>query len=173
MRVNKQYLLFYAITNSNLGRTLIAKTDKGLSALFFGEDDYQLKNELQKRFPSATLTLKLASEEWVKETIDYIEAPQKIFHLPMDIKGTAFQIKVWQALQQVPFGETLSYSAIAEQIGAKKAVRAVANACAANKLAILIPCHRAISRHGGLSGYRWGVRRKRQLLEREATIKLS
>ena len=128
-----------------------------------------LMQELEKRFPRAMLIS--GDEEFertVAQVVSFVEAPRLGLDLPLDVRGTAFQQRVWQALRAIPAGSTASYREIAERIGAPKAVRAVAQACAANSLAVAIPCHRVVRHDGGLSGYRWGVERKRALLAREA-----
>jgi AraC family transcriptional regulator of adaptative response/methylated-DNA-[protein]-cysteine methyltransferase len=134
-----------------------------------GDDPLQLARDLQDQFPKADLVGDESGyEDLVAQVIGLIERPGVGLDLPLDIRGTAFQRRVWQALQQIPVGTTASYADIAKEIGMPKAVRAVAQACGANTLAVAIPCHRVIRNDGTLSGYRWGVERKRALLEREA-----
>jgi AraC family transcriptional regulator of adaptative response/methylated-DNA-[protein]-cysteine methyltransferase len=148
---------------------LVAATANGVCALFMGDDPDELAAELQGRFPKAVLTAgDEAFEQWVSRVIGLVEAPRLGWNLPLDLRGTAFQERVWQALREIPAGSTATYSEIAEKIGRPAAVRAVAGACAANLVAVAIPCHRVILAGGGLSGYRWGVERKRALLDREA-----
>jgi AraC family transcriptional regulator of adaptative response/methylated-DNA-[protein]-cysteine methyltransferase len=159
----------FAVAESSLGAVLVAATDKGIAAIYLGDDPEALVRELQDRFPNAQLIGGDAVfERMVARVIAFVEAPSKGLDLPLDIRGTAFQQRVWAALCAVPAGETASYRAIAARIGAPKAVRAVAGACAANAIAVAIPCHRIVRTDGGLSGYRWGVERKRALLDREA-----
>ena len=149
----------------------MAATDKGVCSILLGDEDHAdaLVQDLQDRFPKARLVGGDAKfEDWVARIVGLVEAPALGLDLPLDVRGTAFQQRVWQALRDIPFGTTASYSDIAKRIGAPKAVRAVAQACAANPLAVAIPCHRVVRSDGGLSGYRWGVERKRALLDREA-----
>ena len=158
----------FAVTTCTLGYILVAGSDRGICAISLGEEPDGLRRELQERFPKARLIGGDADfEGWVAQVVRLIDAPSVGLRLPLDIRGTAFQRRVWRALQEIPAGSTASYSDIARRIGAPKAVRAVAQACAANPLAVAIPCHRVLRRDGGLSGYRWGVSRKRALLERE------
>jgi AraC family transcriptional regulator, regulatory protein of adaptative response / methylated-DNA-[protein]-cysteine methyltransferase len=158
----------FAIGQSSLGAILVAASDRGICAILLGDDADDLLKDLQDRFPKATLIGGDADfENWVARVVGLVEAPSRGIDLPLDIRGTAFQQRVWQALRQIPPGKTATYSDIAEAIGDPKAVRAVAGACAANKIAIAIPCHRVIRQDGSLSGYRWGVERKRELLKRE------
>jgi AraC family transcriptional regulator of adaptative response/methylated-DNA-[protein]-cysteine methyltransferase len=147
----------------------VAASDKGIAAIWLGEDPEALVHQLEDQFPKATLVGGDRRFETVMaEVIGMVEAPEKGVNLPLDVRGTAFQHRVWQALCEIPVGTTTSYSEIAERIGMPKAVRAVAGACAANKIAVAIPCHRVVRSDGSLSGYRWGVERKRTLIAREA-----
>jgi len=159
----------FAIGQCSLGAILVACGDRGVCAISMGDDPDSLARDLQDRFPRANLVGRDAGfENWVARVIGFVEAPGLGLDLPLDIRGTAFQQRVWQALRTVPVGTTASYSDIAHRIGAPSAARAVARACAANELAVAIPCHRVVRRDGSLSGYRWGVERKRALLAREA-----
>lgn len=164
----------FAIGQCHLGAILVAATDKGIVAIQFGDDPQTLLEELQDRFPKARLVGGDAEfEQLVARVVGFVEAPsaangEAMLDLPLDIRGTAFQQQVWQALRSIPAGSTASYAEIARRIDRPKAVRAVAQACAANDLAVAIPCHRVVRSDGDLSGYRWGVARKRALLEREA-----
>jgi AraC family transcriptional regulator of adaptative response/methylated-DNA-[protein]-cysteine methyltransferase len=159
----------FAIGQCSLGAILVARSDRGVCAILIGDEPDVLLRDLQDRFAQASLVGGDAGfERWVAQVIGFVEAPRMGLHLPLDVRGTAFQQRVWQALRDIPSGQTASYTEIAERIGAPKAVRAVAQACAANALAVAIPCHRVVRSDGGLSGYRWGVERKRALLEREA-----
>ena len=165
--------LRFAIGECSLGAILVASSERGVSAIFLGQDPEVLIKDLQDAFPKAHLIgADKGYEILVAEVVGFIEAPltgqEFIKHLPMDIRGTAFQQRVWQALQQIPAGKTMSYSELAALIGLPKAVRAVANACAANTLAVAIPCHRVVRTDGSLSGYRWGVERKKALLDLES-----
>ncbi|HJV60133.1 MAG TPA: bifunctional DNA-binding transcriptional regulator/O6-methylguanine-DNA methyltransferase Ada [Albitalea sp.] len=159
----------FAIGQCALGAILVAQSARGVCAIALGDDPQALARELQDRFPQARLIGGDAGfERLVAQVVGFVEAPGIGLDLPLDVRGTAFQQRVWQALRQVPAGQTASYAEIAERIGAPASVRAVAQACAANTLAVAIPCHRVVRRDGALSGYRWGVERKRALLEREA-----
>jgi AraC family transcriptional regulator of adaptative response/methylated-DNA-[protein]-cysteine methyltransferase len=155
---------------SALGAILVASTKKGVAAILLGDDPDELVRNLQDRFPNAYLVgADRDYEALVAQIVGFVEAPRIGLDLPLDVRGTAFQERVWKALQEVPAGATVSYAEIARRIGAPKSVRAVAAACAANKLAVAIPCHRVIRNDGSLSGYAWGVDRKRALLDREAS----
>jgi AraC family transcriptional regulator of adaptative response/methylated-DNA-[protein]-cysteine methyltransferase len=158
----------FAVGECSLGSILVARSDKGICAIFLGDDPDALLRDLQDRFPKAHLIGgDAAFELLVAKVVGFVETPALGLDLPLDIQGTAFQLRVWQALCEIPFGETTSYTEIAQRIGRPKAVRAVAGACAANKISVIIPCHRVVKTDGALSGYRWGVERKRALLERE------
>lgn len=153
----------------SLGTVLVAATEMGVCAILLGDSPAALLRDLEARFPLATiLPGDSGFERTVAQVVDFVETPRLGLDLPLDVRGTAFQQRVWQALRAIPAGSRASYSEIAERIGAPKAVRAVAQACAANALAVAIPCHRVVRRDGALAGYRWGAERKRALLEREA-----
>ncbi|RKH07178.1 bifunctional DNA-binding transcriptional regulator/O6-methylguanine-DNA methyltransferase Ada [Corallococcus sp. CA053C] len=159
----------FAIGECSLGPILVAASDRGVCAILMGEDPDALAKDLQDRFPQATLVGGDAEfEKLVARVVGFVEAPGVGLDLPLDVRGTAFQQRVWQALREIPAGKTASYTDIAQRIGSPKSVRAVAQACGANALAVVIPCHRVVRHDGALSGYRWGVERKRVLLEREA-----
>jgi AraC family transcriptional regulator of adaptative response/methylated-DNA-[protein]-cysteine methyltransferase len=159
----------FAIVNCSLGSILVAASVRGVCSILLGDDPGELVRDLQGRFPRASLVDGDAEfEQLVARVVGFVEAPGRGLNLPLDVRGTAFQQRVWQALREIPPGETASYSDIAKRIGSPKAIRGVANACAANALAVAIPCHRVVRRDGGLSGYRWGVERKRALLDNEA-----
>jgi len=159
----------FAVGESSLGAILVAATETGICAISLGDDPQVLVQELQDRFPDAHLIGgDAAFEDHVAKVVGFVEAPGTGLGLPLDIRGTAFEQRVWQALREIPPGTTASYGEIAERIGAPKSARAVARACAANVLAVAIPCHRVVRSDGALSGYRWGVARKRALLAREA-----
>ena len=159
----------FAIGECSLGSILVAVSPRGVCAISIGDDPDPLVRDLQDRFPRATLIGGDAQfEQLVAKVVGFVEAPRVGLDLPLDVRGTAFQQRVWQALTEIPAGETASYAEIAKRIGAPKSVRAVAQACAANALAVAIPCHRVVRNDGALSGYRWGVERKRALLDREA-----
>ena len=159
----------FAVGECSLGSILVAATDKGVCAILFGDDPEGLVRDLQDRFDKAELIGgDSAFEALVARVVGFVEQPRLGLDLPLDVRGTAFQQRVWQALREIPAGQTASYAQVAEQIGKPSAVRAVAQACAANALAVAIPCHRVVRNDGALSGYRWGVERKRALLDREA-----
>lgn len=159
----------FAVGQCTLGAILVAASARGICAILLGDAADALVRDLQDRFPRAELLGGDAGfERCVAQVVGFVEQPRLGLELPLDMRGTAFQQRVWQALQKIPAGTTASYSEIAQRIGAPKSVRAVAGACAANALAVAIPCHRVVRTDGGLSGYRWGVARKRALLDREA-----
>ncbi|MCP8633990.1 bifunctional DNA-binding transcriptional regulator/O6-methylguanine-DNA methyltransferase Ada [Pseudomonas mosselii] len=161
----------FALAQCALGAILVAQSERGICAILLGDEPEPLLKDLQDKFPKAQLIGgDDAFERLVAEVIGFVEAPALGLALPLDVQGTAFQERVWQALREVPAGTTVSYTDIAERIGAPKAVRAVAQACAANAIAVAIPCHRVVRRDGDLSGYRWGIERKRQLLDRETAL---
>jgi AraC family transcriptional regulator of adaptative response/methylated-DNA-[protein]-cysteine methyltransferase len=159
----------FAVAETNLGALLVAATEIGVCSIQFGEDPQALVEALQDRFPRARLIgADAAFEATVAQVVAYVERPNQDLSLPLDVAGTAFQERVWRALSAIPRGATASYADIAERIGQPRAVRAVAQACAANPTALAIPCHRVVRTDGSLSGYRWGVERKAALLQREA-----
>jgi len=159
----------FAAGECSMGAIVVAATDKGICAILLGDDAEVLVRDLQDRFPRAELLGgEVDFEATVATVIGAVEAPGIGLDLPLDLRGTAFQQRVWQALRDIPAGTTASYTDIAARIGAPTAARAVAGACASNAIAVAIPCHRVVRSDGGLSGYRWGIERKRALLEREA-----
>jgi AraC family transcriptional regulator, regulatory protein of adaptative response / methylated-DNA-[protein]-cysteine methyltransferase len=159
----------FAVGEASLGAVLVAATDKGVCAIMLGDDPDQLVRDLQDRFPRAELVGgDREFERTVARIVGLIEAPGQRLDLPLDIRGTAFQQQVWQALRTIPAGRTATYAEIAQAVGRPTAVRAVAQACAANPLVVAIPCHRVVRADGDVSGYRWGVERKRKLIAREA-----
>jgi AraC family transcriptional regulator of adaptative response/methylated-DNA-[protein]-cysteine methyltransferase len=163
----------FASGDSTLGRVLVAATERGICAILIGDTAAELQADLQSRFPRATLLAgEAAFDDMVTGVIEYVDHPGNGIGLPLDIRGTAFQRQVWEVLQAIPAGQTLSYGEVAERLGNPRAVRAVAGACAANRLAVAVPCHRVIGGDGALAGYRWGVARKRALLERERATDL-
>lgn len=164
-------MIHFAIAECSLGSILVAKSERGVCAVLMGDDPLLLVRDLQDQFPKADLIGDESGyENMVAKVIGLIEKPGVGLDLPLDIRGTAFQQRVWKALQQIPVGTTASYTDIAKAIGMPKAVRAVAQACGANSLAVAIPCHRVVRNDGAISGYRWGVERKRALLDREAQV---
>ena len=161
--------IMFAIAQCALGALLVARSGRGLCAISLGDDPEALLRELQERFPRAELVGGDGGfERLVAQVVGFVEAPRLGLDLPLDIRGTAFQQRVWEALRKVPAGETVSYAEIAARIGSPRSVRAVAQACAANTLAVAIPCHRVVRSDGALSGYRWGIARKQLLLARES-----
>ena len=159
----------YAIDDCSLGRCLVAESERGICAILLGDTDAELTAELATQFPKATHAPRDdAFVQRIHQVIASIDNRDVPLALPLDIRGTAFQQRVWQALRAIPCGETASYQQVAQAIGQPSAVRAVAGACAANTLAIVIPCHRVVRNDGALSGYRWGAARKALLLKREA-----
>ena len=158
----------FAVGECSLGSVLVAATGKGVCAILLGDDPDALVHDLEDRFPNAELVGgDPAFEAVVARVAGVVEAPALGLDLPLDVRGTAFQQRVWEALRAIPAGETASYREIAERVGSARAVRAVARACSSNAIAVAIPCHRVVRSDGGLSGYRWGVERKRALLDRE------
>lgn len=158
----------FAVAQCTLGALLAAASDKGICAILLGDDPEILVRDLQDRFRDAQLVGgDREFERWVAKVVGFVEAPRIGWELPLDLRGTAFQQRVWQALRKIPAGETISYSELAKRLGIPNATRAVASACAANPIAVAVPCHRVVRTDGSLSGYRWGVARKRELLSRE------
>jgi AraC family transcriptional regulator of adaptative response/methylated-DNA-[protein]-cysteine methyltransferase len=159
----------FAVGQCSLGAILVARSKKGICAITLGDNPDELVRDLQDRFPNANLiSADRGFERLVAQVVGFVEAPRIGLDLPLDVRGTAFQQRVWQALRGIPAGKTASYAEVARRIGKPKAVRAVAQACGANKIAVAIPCHRVVKNDGVLSGYRWGVERKRALIEKEA-----
>ena len=159
----------YGVLDSPLGRLLIARTAKGICAVMLGDRDAQLEADLAAEYPRAALTRdESAVAQWAKRISAAIDGRIPHLDLPLDVRGTAFQWKVWKYLQSIPRGETRSYGEVAAALGAPAAVRAVARACATNKVGLVIPCHRVVAKDGGLAGYRWGTARKKKLLQKEA-----
>lgn len=158
----------FAIGESWLGPILVAASDKGVCAILLGADPAELAHDLEDRFPEAELIGGDAEfEQLVAKIVAFVEMPSIGIDLPLDIRGTAFQQRVWKELRKIPAGSTASYAEIAKRIGKPKSVRAVAQACSANALAVAIPCHRVVRTDGDVSGYRWGIERKEKLLRRE------
>lgn len=159
----------YISGTSRLGILLLAFSTEGLCASLLGDDLTTLERDLARRFPGKPTPQRddgLAPA--LEQTLRHLDNPHTVLDLPLDPTGSVFQRRVWDALQKIPVGETASYQAIARQLGQPTAFRAVANACGANPLAVIVPCHRVVRQDGGLGGYRWGLERKRQLLDREA-----
>ena len=159
----------FSIGESSLGRVLVAQSDRGIAAVLIGHDADALRRDLDARFPGASLVEARAETSAVAtRVIRFIESPGCTLDVSLDLRGTEFQQKVWRALQDIPAGETATYTEIANRLGLPTAVRAVAAACGANPLAVVVPCHRVVRSDGALAGYRWGIERKRALLDREA-----
>ncbi|WP_434707222.1 bifunctional DNA-binding transcriptional regulator/O6-methylguanine-DNA methyltransferase Ada [Pseudomonas sp. R1-1] len=158
----------FAVGQCSLGAILVAQSDRGVCAILLGDDPHRLVCDLQDQFRLANLIgADTGFEQLIAQVVGFVEAPAIGLDLPLDVRGTAFQERVWQALREIPPGQTASYAQIAQRIGAPTSMRAVAQACGANRLAVAIPCHRVVRSDGNLSGYRWGVERKLHLLERE------
>ena len=159
----------FAIGESSLGLVLIAASDKGVCAIFFGDDADGLVRDLKRQFPRARLVGDdRAFAQLTAKVIGFVENPRRDLDLPLDIRGTAFQRRVWEALRRIPVGSTATYAEIAKAIGAPKSVRAVGRACGSNPISLAIPCHRVVGSNGSLTGYRGGIERKRALLAKEA-----
>jgi AraC family transcriptional regulator of adaptative response/methylated-DNA-[protein]-cysteine methyltransferase len=166
----------YAISKTALGPLMMAATDRGLCFVQFGASEYELQQRVRMEFPGAAITpMKEGSRElfaqWMETLSNHLAGTRPQLELPVDLRGTAFQLKVWNYLQKIPYGEVRSYSEVARGIGQPSAVRAVARACATNNVALVVPCHRVIRGDGGLGGYRWGLDRKRTLIDRERAVK--
>lgn len=158
----------YTIADCELGKLLVARTSKGICAVNFGDRVKDLEKGLKEEFPLAEIKRnEVGLKQFLKAILDNIRGSRKTLVLPLDLQATAFQLKVWEALREIPYGETVSYAEIAKRLGNEKAVRAVAGACAANRVALVIPCHRVVKSNGETSGYRWGRERKERLLAKE------
>lgn len=159
----------YTITNCDLGKLLVARTGRGICAVTFGDDDAVMAENLRKEYPNAEISKdEKELKMFVGSILEHLSGREKQLDLPLDLQATAFQMQVWGILKKIPYGETMSYGRIAEMLGDKKKVRAVAGACAGNRVAVVIPCHRVIGSSGALSGYRWGIERKKKLLDQES-----
>jgi len=168
VRPHVREIIRFAVVPCSLGQVLVALSAHGIIAVFLGTDIDELRDEMAHRFPAATLEEGGDGLDTIAaQVVAFVESPAQELKVPLDIRGTAFQQSVWGMLRKIPAGATASYTEIAQRIGHPTAMRAVAQACAANPLAIVVPCHRVVRSDGGLSGYRWGVQRKRALLERE------
>lgn len=160
--------LAYTVAKSPLGKVLVAATDRGVSAVYLGDDEDRLTAELRQEYPRAEIVAAANPfDRWVKEVLQRIEGQPPHLELPLDLQATAFQRRVWKELQRIPRGRTRTYSQVARSLGQPKAVRAVARACAKNPVSIVVPCHRVIRQDGALAGYRWGLARKERLLASE------
>ena len=164
----KDMTINYTVTDSPLGKLMVAATDKGICSVSFGDNANELKNELEKEFFAANIENNgSVLKDAVNAILRSLEGEKAILTLPLDLRASAFQMRVWSELRKIPYGETRSYGEIAEKLGDPKSVRAVARACATNPVALVNPCHRVIASDGKLSGYRWGIERKKQLLDKE------
>jgi AraC family transcriptional regulator of adaptative response/methylated-DNA-[protein]-cysteine methyltransferase len=164
----KNMKIGYAIAKSSLGKVLVGATERGVSAVYLGDADARLVEELREEYPKAEITAAGDSfERWVKEIVQRVEGNPPRLELPLDLQATAFQRRVWRELQRIPRGSTRTYTQVARALGSPKSVRAVARACATNPVSIVVPCHRVIRGDGSLAGYRWGLSRKEQLLAQE------
>lgn len=158
----------FTITKCDLGKLLVARTEKGICSVTFGDNDADMQKALETEFSNAKIAENDTNlKEFIDAILNNLKGNNKSLDLPLDLQATAFQMRVWETLRKIPYGETLSYQQVAEKIGNKKAVRAVATACASNRVALVIPCHRVVRSNGELSGYRWSVERKKILLENE------
>lgn len=164
----------YTIVNSPMGRLLVGATEKGVSAVYLGESDARLESALKKEYPRAEIRHDSAGlSAWVSKILEHLRGREPHLDLPTDIQATAFQRRVWEELRQIPYGTTRTYTEVARAIGRPNAVRAVARACATNPISVVVPCHRVVRGDGKLAGYRWGIERKRSLLEREKSARNS
>jgi AraC family transcriptional regulator of adaptative response/methylated-DNA-[protein]-cysteine methyltransferase len=160
----------FAVGQTSLGAILVASSTKGIASILLGDEPEDLVHDLQDRFPNTRLIgADHDDEKLVARVVGFVETPGSGLNLPLDVRGTAFQRRVWKALRAIPVGKKVTYAEVARRIGSPKAVRAVAGACAANNLAVAIPCHRVVRSDGSLSGYAWGVERKRALIDLEAS----
>nr|MDQ6870711.1 methylated-DNA--[protein]-cysteine S-methyltransferase [Gemmatimonadota bacterium] len=161
----------YLTVKTSLGTLLVAATDRGVCAVTLGDNAKYLEAALESEYPAAERTRVAAPSSqlaaWVEEIVAAVDGERAHLHVPLDVRASVFQWKVWRQLQKIPFGETRTYTEIAEAIGSPLAARAVASACATNPVSVVIPCHRVVRRGGGLGGYRWGIERKRRLVEKE------
>ena len=158
----------YTIVDSSLGRMLVAATTRGICAVSFADEDGRLDASLKLEYPAAEIKRDdVLLKRWVNAILDYLDGSQPHLDLPLDVQATAFQLRVWEELRRVPYGETRTYSQVAYAIGQPEAVRAVGHACATNPAALVTPCHRVVRTDGGLGGYRWGIERKQALLAKE------
>lgn len=159
----------YAVEPGPLGRLLVAATERGIAAVYLGDSDRRLRSELGREFPNAQIREdRKRLRRMVAAIIEHLSGQMPLPDLPLDLRGTAFQRRVWEELMRIPFGATRSYGEIARAIGKPRAVRAVARACATNPASVVVPCHRVVGKNGKLTGYRWGLERKRALLESES-----
>jgi AraC family transcriptional regulator of adaptative response/methylated-DNA-[protein]-cysteine methyltransferase len=161
----------FTVTRCRLGRLLLAGTERGICAVYLGDSDAQLEAELASAFPAAVWREDSALNAWASALVNHLNGRQPSLDLPLDLRATVFQRRVWQELRAIPYGSTRSYRDIARALGRPNAVRAVARACATNPVSLVIPCHRVVRTDGGLGGYRWGLERKQALLAQEKRTK--
>jgi AraC family transcriptional regulator of adaptative response/methylated-DNA-[protein]-cysteine methyltransferase len=166
--------IHYTITDSPLGRLLVAATERGISALYLGDSDARIESALRKEYPRAEISDDEAGTKklrgWVEAVIDHLRGKEPHLDLPTDVQATAFQRRVWEELRRIPYGSTRTYTEIAHALGKPTAIRAVARACATNPVSVVVPCHRVVRQDGSLAGYRWGIERKRGLIEHESAV---
>jgi AraC family transcriptional regulator of adaptative response/methylated-DNA-[protein]-cysteine methyltransferase len=166
--------IHYTIANSPLGRLLVAATEKGISALYLGKSDTELEDALRKEYPRAEISHDAKGSKtlrgWLDKVLVHLKGREPHLDLPTDVQATAFQRRVWEELRKIPYGSTLTYTEVARRIGQPSAVRAVARACAMNPVSVVVPCHRVVRQGGDLAGYRWGLERKRALLDHESAV---
>jgi AraC family transcriptional regulator, regulatory protein of adaptative response / methylated-DNA-[protein]-cysteine methyltransferase len=161
--------IHFTIANSPLGRLLVGATERGISALYLGTADSRLEAALRKEYPRAEIRRdRNGMQDWLGKIIEHLRGHEPNLDLPTDVQATAFQRRVWEELRRIPYGSTRTYSQVARAIGRPTAIRAVARACATNPVSVVVPCHRVVREDGNLAGYRWGLERKRELLEHEA-----
>jgi AraC family transcriptional regulator of adaptative response/methylated-DNA-[protein]-cysteine methyltransferase len=162
----------YTVVTSRLGRLLVGATERGISALYLGKDDAPLERALRKEYPRAEIRRdRNGMQNWVGKILEHLRGHEPNLDLPTDVQATAFERRVWEELRKIPYGTTRTYSQVARAIGRPTATRAVARACAANPVSVVVPCHRVVREDGRLAGYRWGLERKRELLEHESVQK--
>lgn len=162
----------YTIVDCALGRLLIAATELGVCYVAFGDSDSEIEGHLHREYPAAEIRRDESSiRDWTQALLEHLDGNQPCLDVPIDITGTEFQRRVWEALASIPYGSTRSYSEVAQSVGQPHAVRAVGRACGANPVSIVVPCHRVVRKDGGLGGYGWGLERKRALLERERSMR--
>jgi AraC family transcriptional regulator, regulatory protein of adaptative response / methylated-DNA-[protein]-cysteine methyltransferase len=168
-QAGKTMVIVYAIAPCPLGYLLVATTDKGICAVKLGDEADKLEHTLNQEFHQAHIMRDdHIHKDWIKAILDFIAGSESHLDLPLDVRGTAFQKEVWQALEKIPYSETRTYTDIARNIAKPQAVRAVGNACGANPIALIVPCHRVLRNDGSLGGYRWGIERKQKLLTQES-----
>jgi AraC family transcriptional regulator, regulatory protein of adaptative response / methylated-DNA-[protein]-cysteine methyltransferase len=161
-------IIYYAAGECTLGQVLVARSVAGVCAILIGAGQNKLEADLAARFPGAKLAMREAVHDDLAKVVRFMDNPAEGLDLPLDLRGTPFQHRVWETLRTIPAGTTVTYTGLAHRIGAPASVRAVARACASNPVALAVPCHRAVRSDGDLAGYRWGLERKRELIKKEA-----